>query len=466
MSSIRSRLLSLVLLALCAGSIVLMAGFYLFTLDEMNEVFDENLKQVALAVDSHHPFEPGMVPPARPRLPSQPEFFEEEGEDFNFVTLTWSRDGKLLFSSDPDKHLPFIDHNGLSQVKADGEDWNVYTIEREGGVVQAAQKVSSRQMLAAETVSGMLLPVVLFVMAVALVMLVALKHGLSFVDMTAQRVATRSASSLERIEEADLPRELRPLVGSINDLMQRLESALQSQRRFVADAAHELRTPVTALRLQLQLLERSPDDQVREAALAELRQGIARAQRLIAQLLQLSRVEPEAPGPSRARIDVAALARDVVSEMSVLAEARQIDLGVDAPPSVTVCADAHPLRVLLINLVENALRYCPEGSVVDVRVEPQAGGVLLRVIDNGPGIAPGERARVFDRFYRGEGVQADPQQTGSGLGLSIVRAIAERHQATVSLHEGSGGRGLEVRVVLPADRAHGTMRLSPDSTGV
>jgi signal transduction histidine kinase len=225
--------------------------------------------------------------------------------------------------------------------------------------------------------------------------------------------------------------------------MQRLGSVLGAQRRFIADAAHELRTPVTALRLQLELL-RQADEADRQQAMEELSAGIARTQRLTEQLLAVARIEPDGAELRRRRIDLADLVRATVTAFSARAESAGIDLGADAPQVVAVLGDIEQLTVLLNNLVENALRYTPDGGVVDVIACPEANRALLIVRDDGPGIPEEERERVFERFYRG----ANPARNagGSGLGLAIVRGIAEHHGAQVALVAGPQGRGLQVQV--------------------
>jgi len=278
---------------------------------------------------------------------------------------------------------------------------------------------------------------------------VALRRGLKPFDRAAADIATRSATSLEPIAEADMPLEIHPLIRSINGLMQRLDDAFGVQRRFVADAAHELRSPVTALRLQLQLLERANGDVARAHAVADLKAGIERSQRLIEQLLSLSRVEPDAPTQPLEPLDLGELVRDAVGRCSVVADDLGVDLGAEAPDTLTVHADRQQLELLLDNLIGNAIKYSGHGGTVDVRAARVDGQPALQVIDDGPGIAPEERARVFDRFHRGENAQRDARQTGSGLGLAIVKAIAQRHGAEVALHDGPAGNGLEVRVVFP-----------------
>jgi two-component system OmpR family sensor kinase len=243
-----------------------------------------------------------------------------------------------------------------------------------------------------------------------------------------------------------LPDEVRPLVHALNDLLGRLGHAIAVNKAFIADAAHELRTPLTALALQLQLAERAKDEAERAGAFATLKQGLARTTHLVEQLLTMAREEPGAAERRREPVDLGALAADVVAAHAALAQERQIDLGLaQRDADVTIVGEPEPLRTLLANLVVNAVRYSPRGSRVDVSVLRTPDAAVLEVLDNGPGIPPEERERVFDRFYRRD--QADVP--GSGLGLSIVRSVAERHGARAELDGGPGGKGLRARVSFP-----------------
>ncbi|MEO7854108.1 MAG: ATP-binding protein [Rubrivivax sp.] len=274
-----------------------------------------------------------------------------------------------------------------------------------------------------------------------------LRRGLQPLDSSAKDIAARSAAALHPIDSGNVPREIAPLVTSINGLIGRLGTALASQRHFLADAAHELRTPITAQRLQLQLLRRTTDEASREEAMAELEAGIARSQRLIEQLLQVARSDPDGEVTRKEPVELQALVRAVVANLSLKADHCGVDLGAAATAAVVIPADRDQLTVLLENLVENALRYTPRGGVIDVEVDVRGERAELRVIDSGPGIPEAEREQVFARFFRGEGAPTQARdKTGSGLGLAIVRAIAERHGASVSLHMPASGRGLEVRV--------------------
>jgi len=262
-------------------------------------------------------------------------------------------------------------------------------------------------------------------------------------ESTARAVAKRTPESLEPIATRSVPEEIQPLVIALNGLLERLGGALTQQRQFVADAAHELRTPLTALRLQLQLAERARDEGERDKAHRMLREGIARAARLVEQLLALARLDPDAPA-QRESVDLSALAHAVAQAAEARAHEQGLALDVDAGHGIGVTGDRAALQTLIENLVDNAIRYTPSGGV-SVRVRREAGDAVLEVEDTGPGIAHEERTRVFDRFYRGEAAPTG----GTGLGLAIVKRIAERHNARVELLDAGVGSGLLVRVRIP-----------------
>ena len=444
MRSIERYLLAWILASLGLGALIMAVVAYRVTLDEMNEVYDADLRHVAEALGSYRQdsfapdFDPAHRAPQRADVPDPSEI----------VTITWTREGRQVYSSDPRVAIPFMDHEALSRMRVDGQEWIVYTDVNPNGVAQAAQRAVARRETAAEAASQIFPIMVGLALAVAGLMVFALRRGLAPLDAASRDIAARSAKSLTPLALDPVPREISPLVQSINGLMQRLSDAFAMQRRFVADAAHELRTPMTALRLQVQGLRRARDAQAHEESLAELESGIARSQRLVEQLLQVARAEPDGEPTRRDAVDLGELVRTVVGSLSLKAERHGIDLGARTPARTIVLGDGEQLTVLLNNLVENALRYTPAGGVVDVEAGMLSGHAVLTVSDDGPGIPPAEHARVFDRFYRGTDASAlarDPG--GSGLGLAIVRAIAERHAARVGLRTPRSGRGLEVQVV-------------------
>lgn len=445
MRSIERSLLAWVIGALSLGSVLVVLVSYLVTREEMNEVFDAGLRNIAEAVSSYHS---GRGPGADRPLVLSPT--DESDGDSEIVTVTWSLSGQRLYASNPKVNIPFADKEGLSRPVVDTAEWIVYTDVRTDGISQAAQRVSARREMARESAAKVLPPMLILVVLVGGLLVFALRRGMQPLDIAARDVAARSANALDPIGAEDVPKELAPLVSSINGLIQRLFIAFSAQRRFLADAAHELRTPLTALRLQLQILKLSTERQARDDAIVELESGVDRSQHLIEQLLQVARSEPDGQQFRTDVVDLGELVQSVVEALCAQAEHAGLDLGVSIVKSIKVEGDRQQLLLLLSNLLENAVRYTPEGGVVDIHVELADGHPTLRVVDNGPGIPEAERGRAFDRFYRGEDAQTLSRDGGgSGLGLSIVQSIAARHRATVTLHTAPSGEGLEVRVVFP-----------------
>ncbi len=230
----------------------------------------------------------------------------------------------------------------------------------------------------------------------------------------------------------------------LNRLLARLQEAFDAQRAFISDAAHELRSPLTALRLQLQLLDRAPDEAARFEARTRLGAAVERAIHLAEQLLTLARSDPEELAGNFAPVDLCEAAAAGIADTHDLALLRRIELSLDAPSALPIRGDGEAIRILVRNLVDNAVRYTHPGGSVRVRCRATDEGVVLEVTDTGPGIAAADRDRVFDRFYR----RAGAQESGSGLGLAIVKAIADRHGAHVELDDAPNG-GLRVAVTFP-----------------
>jgi two-component system OmpR family sensor kinase len=438
MKSIRAHLVLWLVAALAAGSAVVVLLTYNYAHEELDRVFDDELRQIAEAVHLREDWkDTGTVRVARP--------------DFLFVVRAYDETGRLFFETmvtarpfDAPRSL----NPGYSEVESLGEQWRVYTHVAPEGIVQVAQPVAMRESLARELSLRMLLPVLLLIPVLGAVLAWVSRRGLAPIEHTSRRVQERDAGRLDPLPTGDVPTELRPLVDALNALLARLAASMDAQHAFLADAAHELRSPVAALALQAQLAERAQHAETRGAAFADLREGIARTGRMIEQLLNLERlqrggrVEPAGP------VDVARLAREVVSAFAARADTLGLDLGVEAAPSVVVSGAEAELRSLIANLVDNALRYAPRGSEVTVSVRSRDDSVELEVLDSGPGIPADHRARVFERFQR---IPGDATH-GSGVGLHIVSKIVERHRGTIELadaHPDEPLPGLLVRVLLP-----------------
>jgi len=430
--SIRKRLLVWLLSSVLAGGLAAAAVVFFQARDEANELFDYQLRQLALTLRD------------RTYLPSQLAEVLQGEEAFDFVIQVWAPDGTRLYNSHPSLHVPGAVQIGFSVVKGSEGRWRVFAIQQRGLTIQVAQPLSERARLALAAAWRTLIPFLVALPLMGLLIWRLVGRELRFLESAAQAVARRTPESLEPLRGAGIPGEIEPLVEALNGLLARLGSALAQQRDFIADAAHELRTPLTALRLQLQLAERAHDGAERDKAHAMLREGIARAARVVEQLLALARQDPDVPIDSAATVDLAELAKGAAHAQEPAAAARGLALGVEASAPVPIAGDREALRTLLDNLVDNAIRYTPAGRVT-VRARREADRAVLEVEDTGPGIPTPERARVFDRFYRG----ASGLEGGSGLGLAIVRRIAERHRGRVELLDPAQGTGLRVRVSFP-----------------
>jgi len=430
-TSIRRELLVWLLLGIALAVAVAAIGTYWRARDEANALFDYQLKEMAASL-TDAPF--AAVPAGAGAI--------GPGSDAMVVQI-WDRNGVQLFLSQPRRVLPQNAQLGFSTVATDNGPWRVFSTLAGAQVVQIAQPMSARRELAASMALRTIVPLLAVLPFLAVLIWFTIARGLKPLDRVAAAVARRSPAQLDPLPDSDLPHEVQPLVGALNDLLSRLRHTLDAQRAFVADAAHELRTPLTAVHLQAQLAERATTDVERAAALTELKGGLERATRLVEQLLTLAREEPGVSALAPSTVDLSVSAREVIADLAPLAGAKGIDLGLSATPSSTVSGDPDALRTLISNLVDNAIRYTPAGGRVDVALAEDARAVVLTVRDSGPGIPPEDRERVFDRFYRGGGAGAI---RGSGLGLAIVKQIAERHGAGVELGPGVDGRGLGVTV--------------------
>ncbi|HTQ76942.1 MAG TPA: ATP-binding protein [Burkholderiales bacterium] len=431
MSSIRVRLLSWLLGSVTVVAVAAAWGVYQSALVEIDAVADYHLRQLALSLRDQ-----GVA-----------ESLPDPEQGFDFVVQIWSEDGVRVYMSQPHSRLPDRATLGFGDLSTRDGVWRVYATQVRGRTIQVAQPMSVRRELARSHALRTLLPMFALLPLLALAVWFGVQRALRPIAAVAGEVRRRDPDSLEPLPEGDLPEEFVPLARALNTLLGRLGATLESQRMFVADAAHELRSPLTALRLQVQLLDRARDPGARRDASAQLAAGLERAVRVVNQLLTLARSEHADPAaaPSPVRLDE--VARQAVGEVAAQAEARGVDLGVTAAEHVTVQGEADALRALARNLVENAVHYTPGGGRVDVSVRGRSGEALLEVADTGPGIAAADRERVFGRFFRRPAASAaDPG--GSGLGLAIVRAVAERHGGRIELGSAPGG-GLLARVTFP-----------------
>ncbi|WP_062610532.1 ATP-binding protein [Caballeronia calidae] len=431
MQSIRRQLVIWLLALVIVG--VGFAGWLIYrqALAEANELFDYQLQQIAAALPSE---------PFSSVLSSRSE------SDEGVVIQIWNRNGVLMYYSHP--RVPLAPHAelGFSTEMTPRGEWRVYSAIVGDNVVQLAQPLSIRNRVAAGVAWRTLWPLVLLLPLLGLAIWVIVGRGLAPLQRVTRALDTRHPEALDPLSDQRLPQEVRPVVRALNALLSRLSAALDTQKAFVADAAHELRTPLAAVQIQAQLVARAQDDDTRREALHDLHEGIARATRLAEQLLALARSEPDGK-TVEARIDLSELLEGCVRGYVLVAQEREVDLGIEASEPATVNGDPDSLRVMFNNLIDNATKYTPRGGRVDVCLKLADGHAVVDIADTGPGIPAEERERVFDRFYRvGEGAdRARTDVAGSGLGLAIVRRIAVQHGVSVALGESQTG-GLKVTV--------------------
>lgn len=314
--------------------------------------------------------------------------------------------------------------------------------------VQIAETLVKRRTLARKILAVMLLPQLLLIATAGALIWYGVGRGLGPLERLRSDILRRSNRDLSALDESHVPAEVAPLVSALNQLLARLEHAVASQNRFIADAAHQLRTPLAGLKTQAELAMREDDPGLMRVALERVHAAVERSVRLVNQLLALAHADHshERPLPDMP-LELSGLARATSAEWVGKALEAGVDLGFETSQEpLYIRGSAELLHELLDNLIDNALRYTPAGGSVTVRVMQHRQGCLLEIEDTGSGIAPAERERVLERFYRGEGAQGE----GSGLGLAIVREIANLHDATIELGEGTHSRGTRVSVVFPA----------------
>ena len=433
MISIRRHLLVGLLGALTVAGLAAAVGVYLKARHEANALFDYQLKQIALAMRDHAATALAVVRS------------DQDNAEQELVIQIWDNTGLYLYHSHPGSpFLPQI-QPGLTTVATPHGTWRVCSVLEYGRVIQVAQPMRVRQAMAAWIAARTLLPWLATMPLLGGFIWWLVGRDLQPLTDVAQAVSQRHPQALEPLPATGLPQEVQPLIAALNDLLQRLAAALAAQREFIADAAHALRTPLTALHLQAQVATRATEDEERQQALAALQHGVQRATHLVHQLLTLARLDPESAQRPLAPVALNPLLHAIIADHAPLAVEKTIDLGLirDDPASIT--GDADSLRILFGNLLDNAIRYTPAGGTVDVQITSAPDAIHVELADTGPGIPPEDRARVFDRFYRREGTGVP----GSGLGLTIVTTIAKRHQAQITLGDRDGGPGLVVCLTFP-----------------
>ncbi|HEY0295054.1 MAG TPA: ATP-binding protein [Bordetella sp.] len=434
-TSLRARLLLFLLVAIFAAALIQAVVAYRGTLAQTDDIFDAQLRSTALSLSQGDLRLNNAPAPVVPGVPT--------ASVDDLIIQIWTVDGVQLYKSASGRLLPDPVTLGFSTVRAGDAAYRVYAMATPLQVTQVAQDLRVRSLTARNLALRSVGPILAVAPLLMLVVWWVVSRSLRPVARTRAQLAARQPDDLSPVSDAGLPDEIRPLVQELNLLLERVRQAFASQQQFVGDAAHELRTPLAALQLQLLGLRRATDAAAREQAIARLGDGVARATRLIEQMLAMARHDNGAPHLVLSPTDLVQSVREAVSQVLPQANAKRIDIALDGPDSAVVDGQADALVLLVRNLLDNAVKYTPDGGAVRIAVQSGAS-VALTVDDTGPGIRPSERERVFGRFYR----SADAGATGNGLGLALVRTLAGRHGATVTLGDAPDG-GLRVRVMFP-----------------
>lgn len=447
MNSLRTKLLLLLLAIISVAWLTTAVFIYFDAHHEIDELFDAQLAQSAqvLLAQAGHDLKDAREDEDDDGIATE---IAGAGHKYERKIAFQIRDvhGRLLLRSASAPVDPLAaQESGFADAVIEGKPWRVYTQHDDDGEirVQVGERHAVRNELAASVAMRLLLPLGIALSVLALLIWFAVGKGLSPLRRIGSEVAQRDPANLAPLEERTAPAEIAPLLHALNTLLGRLDQALESERRFTADAAHELRTPLAALKIQAQVARRAENEAQRGAALDKLILGVDRATHLIEQLLTLARLEPTSGSAAlMAECDVAAIARQVLADLAPAALAKEIELGLSSPAAAMIRGNTDMLAILMRNLVDNAIRYTPPYGRVSVSLRVEQGRARLEVTDSGPGIPEQERQRVFDRFYRILGNDA----AGSGLGLSIVKRITDFHAAKLTLADGEQGAGLKVSV--------------------
>jgi two-component system sensor histidine kinase QseC len=458
------------------------------TIDETYELFDAHLAQTALALmrvtdpDDHDPLgipasnDSASITEVFSQWPDLPERLTKlrasgkldsaappaEGKSIHTMNVEyeqklryqiWGRGSHLLLRSAnaPDKAM--TDEDGYSETTDNqGQLWRHFGVwdRHHDFRVVVSEAHDLRNGLVRRIALHLVSPLLLGLPALVFLLWVSISRGLDPLAGLTREIGRRIPESLAPLDASRAPGEVRPMVQALNSLLRRMTETLESERRFTANAAHELRTPLAAIQAQLHTARAAENATEREAAFGQLQRGVERGIRLVGQLLTLARLDPDQALPDAVEVKLGQVAETVCAELAPLALQRgqtlELDVEPDLPP---VLGNADMLSMLITNLVDNAIRYTQRGGRIGIEVRRTDDGLLIAVSDDGPGIPAAQRDRVFERFYR----LAAQDQPGTGLGLAICRRIAELHRARITLSDGPEGKGLVVSVVLATPRA-------------
>jgi two-component system OmpR family sensor kinase len=434
--SLRGRLLVFLLVAVILSAAMQTMIAYRNALHETDEIFDFQMQQIALSL--------------RSGLPNNADFGNPidgiDDENFAFVIQVFQANGAKSYQSNPYVDLLPQAHIGFSTIDVPGTSFRVFSLQSGGRQIQISQDTAARELMARNLALRTVGPIVLLAPLLMVAVWWTVSTSLAPVDRLRKQLAKRAGGDSGKLDLHGLPREIAPLGNELNLLLIRIEEAFEAQQIFVSDAAHELRSPLAALKLQAMALRRAREPDVQETALNRLDAGIERATRVVEQLLTLARQESnECLNGMEEPVRLGDIVQTGLSDLVALADNKHLDIQLQLKDDAYISADQSQLHILVRNVLDNAIKYNVDQGRIVVSIQRLQGSVTLSIEDSGPGIPESDYVRVFDRFYRIAGEHA----VGSGLGLSIVKAIAQMHSATVWLERSPSLGGLKVSVKFP-----------------
>jgi two-component system OmpR family sensor kinase len=444
-ASLRRTALAYVTILLSVVGLAASLVAYLYAHDAATEFLDGQLRQIALNAGQ------GVT------AADAPADADQDPED-QFAVTIWDSDGRLLHASLPSVHIARQDRPGYANAEAGGEKWRVYTAGDSRRIVQVAQRNVVREEIADTAAFGAAAPVLIAIPLAWLVVGWAMNRVLARLNVIANELAERSVGATLPIGLDGIPAEVAPLARSMNSLIARLRDAVEAQRRFVSDAAHELRTPLAGMQIQVENLSRDLRDSPHGSA-AALARGVRRASALVNQLLHLARLEESDDAAPDQTVDVNSLVLESVADHAALADRKQVDLEVMTGCQALCRGNPDEIRALISSLIDNAIRYTPPGGRIEVLIEQRDARFVVEVSNTGPLLPSGAETRVFDRFFRA----SPPGVEGTGLGLAIARRVAERHGFGLTVENRTDASGVVARVTIPAMQeslvqpSHGTL---------
>jgi len=453
-NSLRQRLLLYLLPSIVVVWILAITLSYLDIKRESEQIYDAQIVQLGralLSMSLHEVVEQQLLTDAaQPDSDIIQNYFPGFNNEYEtqIIFQVWLHEDNLALRSENAPTLPLTSiKDGFSTTIIDDQEWRIYSLSSDNQILNA--QIGLEQAVLTNISTSMLIrmtiPMLISLPFLGLLVWVSVNQSLAPVKSVAGYMRRRKTNDLSPIDEKRTPLEIQPVFESINDMFAQMKTAFDTERRFTSDAAHELRTPLAALKTHAEIALQAKNIEEQNKALRQVVQGVNRATRLVEQLLTLARLDPDTGFTNIRRFDLFIAAEDVLSNEAYLAIDKNIEISLAGTRGKFVAGNLDAIKVLMRNLIDNAIRYTPKNGIVEVSTDRRDDTVILTIADSGPGIPEQERSKVFNRFYRSLGTK----ESGSGLGLSIVTRIADLHHVDIELKT-SKMNGLQIDVLFAA----------------